>query len=82
MRVDEVLTTHTEGLAPLNRPIMVVALTGWFDASGAATGALEWLLRERVAPVVARILTLPASASSTDVLGPVASKVTWPATTS
>ena len=55
MRVDEVLTTHTEGLARLNRPIMIVALTGWFDASGAATGALEWLLRDRVAPVVASI---------------------------
>ena len=55
MRVDDVLTTHTEGLAPLNRPIMIVALTGWFDASAAATGALEWLLRDRVAPVVASI---------------------------
>jgi proteasome assembly chaperone (PAC2) family protein len=55
VRVDDVLTTHMEGLAPLRRPIMVVALTGWFDASGAATGALEWLLRERVAPVVATI---------------------------
>ncbi len=55
MHVDDVLTTHTEGLAPLKRPIMVVALTGWFDASGAATGALEWLLRDRVAPVVASI---------------------------
>lgn len=55
MQVDEVLSTHTEGLAPLTRPIMVVALTGWFDASGAATGALEWLLRDRVAPIVASI---------------------------
>ena len=55
MRVEDVLSTHTDGLAPLNRPIMVVALTGWFDASGAATGALEWLLRDRVAPIVASI---------------------------
>ncbi|CAB4678206.1 MAG: hypothetical protein F2659_00105 [Actinobacteria bacterium] len=55
MRVDEVLSTHTEGLAPLNRPILIVALTGWFDASATATGALEWLLRDRVAPVVATI---------------------------
>lgn len=55
MRVDEVLTTHAEGLTPLNHPIMVVALTGWFDASGAATGALDWLLRDRVAPIVASI---------------------------
>jgi proteasome assembly chaperone (PAC2) family protein len=55
MRVEEVLTTHTEGLAPLRRPVMLIALTGWFDASGAATGALEWLLRDRVAPVVATI---------------------------
>ena len=55
MQVDDVLSTHIEGLAPLNRPIMIVALTGWFDASGAATGALEWLLRDRVAPIVASI---------------------------
>ena len=55
MRVDQVLTTHVEGLAPLNHPIMVVALTGWFDASGAATGTLDWLLRDRVAPIVASI---------------------------
>lgn len=55
MDIDEVLTTHTDGLAPLKQPIMIVALSGWFDASGAATGALEWLLRERVAPVVASI---------------------------
>jgi PAC2 family len=55
MRIEEVLSTNTEDLAPLNRPIMLIALTGWFDASGAATGALEWLLRDRVAPVVASI---------------------------
>lgn len=55
MRVEDVLSTHIDGLAPLNRPVMVVALTGWFDASGAATGALEWLLRDRVAPVAATI---------------------------
>jgi len=31
-----------EGLsAPLRRPVMVVALTGWFDAAGVATSALE-----------------------------------------
>jgi len=55
MRVEDVLTTHVDGLSPLNRPIMVVALSGWFDASAAATGALEWLLRDRVAPIVAAI---------------------------
>ncbi|HRE01537.1 MAG TPA: PAC2 family protein, partial [Ilumatobacteraceae bacterium] len=55
MRVDDVLSTHIEGLTPLRRPIMVIALTGWFDASGAAVGALDWLLRNRAAPVVATI---------------------------
>jgi len=55
MHVDEVLTTHIEGLAPLNSPVMIVALTGWFDASAAATSALDWLLRDRVAPIVASI---------------------------
>jgi proteasome assembly chaperone (PAC2) family protein len=55
MNVDEVLTTAFSGLAPVRAPIMVIALRGWFDVAEVATGALEHLLTERVAPVVASI---------------------------
>lgn len=55
MNVAEVLSTHFEGVAPLNRPIMVLALRGWFDVAEVATTAVNELLAERVAPVVAMI---------------------------
>jgi proteasome assembly chaperone (PAC2) family protein len=45
-----------EGLAaPLRRPVMVVALTGWFDAAGVATTAIEHLVRHNAAEIVASI---------------------------
>jgi len=50
-----VLTTAFDGVAPLRSPVMVVALRGWFDIAEVATGALEHLLMDRVAPVVASI---------------------------
>ena len=34
---------------------MVVALRGWFDVAEVATGALDELLNDRVAPVIASI---------------------------
>jgi hypothetical protein len=37
---DEVLTLDTGELAPLHSPVLLVALTGWFDVAGAATSAL------------------------------------------
>ncbi len=43
MEVADVLTWHGVS-APLRRPVLVVALTGWFDVARAATGALEYLL--------------------------------------
>jgi len=55
MNVDEVLTTSFDGLAPLNRPIMVIALRGWFDVAEVATDALNELFADRIAPVVASI---------------------------
>ena len=55
MNVDEVLTTAFDDLAPLHRPIMVLALRGWFDVADAATEALEHLLADRIAPVVASV---------------------------
>ncbi len=54
MEVNEVL--KWDGLAaPLRRPVMVVALTGWFDAAGVATSALEHLI-EHNAPEIAAVI--------------------------
>lgn len=55
MNVDEVLSTDFDGLAPLSRPVMVIALRGWFDASDAATDALDHLTEHRIAPIVATL---------------------------
>ena len=55
MRVDEVLSTAFEEVAPLRSPVLVLALKGWFDAADAATYALRHLLVDRVAPIVASI---------------------------
>ncbi|MEO8266903.1 MAG: PAC2 family protein [Ilumatobacteraceae bacterium] len=55
MNVSDVLSTHFEGVAPLNRPIMVLALRGWFDIAEVATTAINELLVDRVAPIVASI---------------------------
>jgi proteasome assembly chaperone (PAC2) family protein len=55
VNVAEVLSTHFEGVAPLNRPIMVIALRGWFDIAEVATVAINELVADRVAPVVAAI---------------------------
>ena len=50
-----VLTTAFEELGKLNRPIMVLALRGWFDIAEVATDAVETLAADRVTPVVAAI---------------------------
>ena len=55
MNVTEVLTTAFDELAPLHSPIMVVGLRGWFDVAEVATHALEHMVEDRVAPVVASI---------------------------
>lgn len=55
MNVAEVLSTHLGGVAPLNRPIMVLALRGWFDIAEVATTAINELFADRVAPIVASI---------------------------
>lgn len=52
--VDDVLVW--EGLnAPLKRPILVVALTGWFDAAAVATTALEHLVAHNTSEVIGTI---------------------------
>jgi len=54
INVDDVLLW--EGLAtPLKRPIMVVALTGWFDVAAVATTALEHLISHDESELVASI---------------------------
>ncbi len=51
----EVLTTAFDGLAAVNRPIMVLALRGLFDIAEVATDAIDELLTGKVAPIVASI---------------------------
>ena len=51
--VDDVLTLGDLGadgndLGPLTSPVLLVALTGWFDAAGVATAALDHLTRGAV----------------------------------
>lgn len=55
LSVDEVLEKYWDDLAPLRNPVMLVALRGLFDIGGVATSALDWMLKERDATVVADI---------------------------
>lgn len=54
-RVDEVLETYWDDIAPLRNPVLLVALRGLFDIGGVATSALDWMLKERDAITVAGI---------------------------
>ena len=53
--VDEVLSTYWDEIPPLRNPVLLVALRGLFDIGGVATSALEWMIKERDAVVVADI---------------------------
>jgi hypothetical protein len=55
VNVDDVLSTHLDGVAALNKPIMVIALRGWFDIAEVASTAISELVVDRVAPIVASI---------------------------
>lgn len=55
LSVDEVLDTYWEDIAPLRNPVMLVALRGLFDIGGVATAALDWMLKERDATIVADV---------------------------
>jgi hypothetical protein len=46
--VEEVLTLEVDELGPLTSPYLLIALTGWFDAAGAATTALSLLTTSAV----------------------------------
>jgi len=43
MTVEEVLALDVYELAPLQHPVLLIGLTGWFDVAGAATAALAEL---------------------------------------
>ena len=53
--VNEVLESYSDDIAPLRNPVMLVALRGLFDIGGVATSALDWMLKERDALVIADI---------------------------
>ena len=53
--VNEVLESYWDDIAPLHNPVMLVALRGLFDIGGVATSALDWMLKERDALVIADI---------------------------
>jgi proteasome assembly chaperone (PAC2) family protein len=55
MSVDDVLEADWSAVGTLRDPVLVVALRGWFDIAGVATGALEWAIQERPITVVASI---------------------------
>ena len=55
MNVEDVLEADWDAVPNLRDPVLVIALRGWFDAAGAATGALEWCLDDRAVTVVASI---------------------------
>jgi hypothetical protein len=44
MDVDDVLVLEAEAVGELRSPVLLVALTGWFDVGGAATTALDRLV--------------------------------------
>ena len=51
----DVMEADWEAVGPLRDPVLVIALRGWFDVAGVATGALEWCIQERSVTVVASI---------------------------
>src|SRR4051794_13803953 len=48
-----------DGEPKLDRPILVVALAGLFDASSVATGAVSWLVRHLRAEPLAHVAAEP-----------------------
>ena len=54
MQVDEALQ-WTGPVSPLRRPVLLVAMKGWFDVGEAATAALRWLSEGRPVETVGAI---------------------------
>lgn len=55
IEIDEVLSVYWDEFPPLRNPVLLVALRGLFDIGGVATSALDWMVKEREATVVADI---------------------------
>jgi proteasome assembly chaperone (PAC2) family protein len=55
MNISEVLDADWDAVGPLRDPVLVIALRGWFDVAGVATGALEWSVQDRDVVVVGSI---------------------------
>jgi proteasome assembly chaperone (PAC2) family protein len=55
MQVGDVLNAAWGELAPLHRPVLVLALRGLFDVADVATDAVQWLTRPRPTVTVASI---------------------------
>lgn len=55
MNVEDVLEADWDAVGELRDPVLVLALRGYFDIAGAATGALDWCLEDRTTTVVASI---------------------------
>lgn len=53
--VEEVLEANIDDLPVLHKPVMLVALEGWFDAAKSATSALDWLTESRHCVTIASI---------------------------
>ena len=51
----EVMEADWDAVGALRDPVLVIALRGWFDVAGVATGALEWCIQDRSVTVVASI---------------------------
>jgi predicted ATP-grasp superfamily ATP-dependent carboligase len=82
--VDDVLSLDVDDLKPLSHPALIVALTGWFDAAGAATTALSYLTESGV--TVGEIDPDPfydftQERPTIDIDGGDVRTITWPANT-
>ena len=55
MNLDTVLSMETDGLGPLHSPVLLVALSGWFDVGDTASSALERFVDPDTAVTVAEI---------------------------
>lgn len=49
------LDLNVDGLAPLRDPVLLVALSGWFDVASVATSALDYIVREDSAVTIGDI---------------------------
>jgi proteasome assembly chaperone (PAC2) family protein len=68
----------------LRRPLLVAAFSGWNDAGDAATGAVDWLVRQSDAPRIASIdpdehVDYQSRRPRVELVNGVVQSITWPA---